>query len=496
MTNGRSDLVMRRSVSRAGLIAIGGGLAFSAYAWYGTRFQEWIAPAGRIACVVVGILISIWGLKEILLAAFPRLRSIHRGTRYQHRMSVPKEGVLYLNIMSAILIGAMIGRSNLLLLVFSMMAAPFILNGWIIFSMLQRLSVKRVLPRSVMAGQPVAVEIQLTNGKAWIPAWLMGVHDIIENRFEKLAASVLFTRLPGGTRRSARYRMRLTQRGEYACGPLRIATRFPLGLVERAVEVADFDTILVHPQVGQLTREWRRQELIAHELVQSHRTRRGVFDDELNHLREYRSGDNPRSIHWRTSARRGDLMVREFHQSRELDLAIYLDLWQDADRNARLRRDERVELAVSFAATIALNHLQAHRTSDLRVVVAGLRFETWFGQAGPASVDALMDMLALVEANTGEMSDRLLDDASHQNPAKARVVVISTRPGIGSRPLPLARVTDKGANDRNGESEAARSAVAAWQVFEADPAKLSTYFVCEDVSFADGVKRLSGREVA
>ena len=62
---------------------------------------------------------------------------------------------------------------NMLMLVFAMLVGPFVLNGWITFSMLKRMNVVRRAPRRTMAGDPVSVEIELSNEKNLLSAWLM-----------------------------------------------------------------------------------------------------------------------------------------------------------------------------------------------------------------------------------------------------------------------------------------------------------------------------------
>ncbi len=61
--------------------------------------------------------------------------------------------------MIVIFSGSLLGRSNMLMLVFSMMAGPFVVNGWITYSMLKRTAVERVVPERVMAGEPITVEL-------------------------------------------------------------------------------------------------------------------------------------------------------------------------------------------------------------------------------------------------------------------------------------------------------------------------------------------------
>ena len=138
-------------------------------------------------------------------------------------------------IMIVIFSGSLLGRSNMLMLVFSMMAGPFVVNGWITYSMLKRTSLERVAPERVMAGEPITVELVMSNRKRLMNCWLMSAHDTIQNGEERLDPSVLFAPGARGGTRSAPYQARLMRRGLYRFGPAQLTARFPLGIVERGL---------------------------------------------------------------------------------------------------------------------------------------------------------------------------------------------------------------------------------------------------------------------
>ena len=105
----------------------------------------------------------LWGLKQ----AFQWTRSNQvvkrRPVWNRNRMAITREGIAYIAIMSVMFLGAIIGRTNMLMFVFAMMIGPWVLNGWIAFSMLRRMHAKRTLPHRVMAGETVSIEIEAAN---------------------------------------------------------------------------------------------------------------------------------------------------------------------------------------------------------------------------------------------------------------------------------------------------------------------------------------------
>jgi uncharacterized protein (DUF58 family) len=198
-----------------------------------------------------------------------------------------------------------------------------------------------------------------------------------------------------------------------------------MGLMERAVVIDQFESLIVFPRLGVLSPNWYEQTAVSNELAHRPQSRRGAFEDEFHRLREYRAGDNPRAIHWRTSARRNELMVREYHQSRDQDLLLLLDLWtppvaSEADR-------ARVELAISFAATLCVE--QCRRTGDCRLLlgISGSQTSHWEGSASQLSMDDFLSRLALAEAGDSRgLSDLRRDLALLCTPA-TRSILITTR---------------------------------------------------------------------
>ncbi len=116
---------------------------------------------GHTALLIAGTALSVWGLKEIIAGWWPRLRSRRSSQVVKHRFMLPVEGQVYAVIMTVLFAGSLLGRSNTLLLVFSMLAGPFVLNGGIVYSMLKRLRVARHLPQRAMAGEPFSVDVAL-----------------------------------------------------------------------------------------------------------------------------------------------------------------------------------------------------------------------------------------------------------------------------------------------------------------------------------------------
>lgn len=367
----------------------------------------------------------LFGIGAIVMPDLPEswLRRIPTVTR--NRVLIPREGIGYLLIMVVLFIGSSLTKSNTLLLVFAMMAGPFVVNGWITYTMLTNVLVKRRTPARAMAGELFSVQVDLTNQTPLISIWMMVAQDQVSFGDLSWQPTLLFARVPPQSMQSGHYQIRLMNRGRHHFGPLQVNSRFPLGLIERGSIFREHCEMLIYPRIGRLTPRWKRQLLGASELVESARPRAGAFNDEYHHLREYRIGDSPRDIHWRSSARRSTLIVREYQQNREHQLLLVIDLHQESRADATAK--SVTELMLSLAATICIEHRREAKGASLTVVAGGHDQWRWQASSNAGSLETLLDHLAEAEPVADNKFAKVLDDATSHIPSQTRIVVVSPR---------------------------------------------------------------------
>ena len=344
------------------------------------------------------------------------------------RIRISREGLYYCLVVTAVLSGAVGRQLNLLMLVGSVLAGPFffsLIYGWLA---LRRLTVERKLPSHLHASERLAVDVSVANRRRWLGVWGLEVQDVLRREETSgtagtESAAVFFPHIAAGDSSQASYAGRLTRRGRYRFGPLRLVSRFPLGLVRHSRIVPDTSTLIVHPKLGKLTRNWAhiaRENASGGQRMQ----RRGFLEGEFHGLRDWRPGDSRRWIHWRTSARRGSLVVRQFEQRRSEDLAILLDLWQPPDPSDQQRQN--VESAISFAATVI-----AEACGQLgRQLVLSVAADQPLHHSGPASpmfFREQMDALSLVDAHSQAGLPRALTDSLAALAGSMSILVVSTR---------------------------------------------------------------------
>jgi uncharacterized protein (DUF58 family) len=155
---------------------------------------------------------------------------------------------------------------------------------------------------------------------------------------------------------SQTYHVTAEKRGVFSLGPASIYTTDPLGLFGFAVKACPPSEVVVHPQpilsrashFGAEGRLGRRER--------DGKTHRGEGMD-FHGVREYRTGDTLRRVHWPTTARTGKLAVVEFERAFQQDVVVCLDRARGGEIGAG--RETTLEYAVKIAATLVDRALRA-----------------------------------------------------------------------------------------------------------------------------------------
>lgn len=257
---------------------------------------------------------------------------------------------------------------------------------------LGRARVTRDADRRARVEAPFRFAVTLAVPKG-VAARALVVDDRVGPWTRPAAVSAAFPSVPGRARATAEFTLVPERRGWRRFRPVRLATTFPLGLFEAHVDLEAPCEVLVRPREGRATERLRRRLLGAsHEQATS---RRRLGDDELHGLRDWRLGDDPRRIHWRTSARRGTLTYVERLDEGHGDVVVALS--RSAARGPVA--EARFERSVAVAATVARAALREHRR--VRLVLGEPDAPPPRRVRGRVGVEALLDALAEVRADGG-----------------------------------------------------------------------------------------------
>jgi uncharacterized protein (DUF58 family) len=319
-----------------------------------------------------------------------RLRArLRRWFRPPRRFRLTREGKWFIGATLLLGFAAVNGGINLLFLMFGMMLCLLIANGVISEACMRRLEVQRRLPPALFASAPFLMGIAVRNSKSRVATFSLEVEDIAADG-KPVDRRCFFLKIPAHRKQETAYRRTLATRGIHHLAGLRLSTRFPFGLLRRSIDIESPVDLLVYPALVPVADLALRAEVTELGETQSAaRARSGDFHG----LRELRAGDDPRDIHWRTSARRGRPFVREFEEETGRAVLIVLETAVAEDAASSF------ESAVSHAASLALLLLRR----GLRV---GLSAGGTFIPPHTGTAAAILRCLALVSTTTGPGAEK------------------------------------------------------------------------------------------
>jgi uncharacterized protein (DUF58 family) len=355
---------------------------------------------------------------------------------------LPRQGRYWLILTAVLLTIGVYKGINLLLLLGHVLLAVVLLNALAAGRGLRRLRAVRRIEGPVFAGSSCRVEVELSNPNRRARVGFFIVDAGPQHSLEWFA-----TRLAGQGRNTWRGEVVLRQRGRYDWGPLALVSGHPFGLVRRRLEVLPGEEVIVLPRVGGLHRG-RLRRYLRSATAQGERLRRRpqchpAAQAEFHGLRNYRSGDNLRLIHWRTSARRGELMVREFEDLPGENLLLVVDpslpSWWENEAGPP---EEHFEGMISLAATLCWEWCR-QKGDRLVLASAGPEPTVLDGATGPDHACRTLECLALLRpgaANPGALLARL---AARALPS-AIVILLSV--GLSSLTGPLRQALQRPVN--------------------------------------------------
>jgi uncharacterized protein (DUF58 family) len=413
-------------------------------------------------------------------------------------------------------LGMLLGERPLVQIAVFVLALP-LLSALAVARQRFRVGVRRtVSPARVPRGQDAEVLLEVTNadrrtGRLWL---------LSEQLPAELGRTPSFVveRLPGGGTAAMRYRVSGGRRGRFRLGPLQLRLVDPFGLVQRTTSGTDGAPLVVVPRVRPLGPggpggghggggAGARRSIAVH------------GDDDVS-TRQYRHGDDLRKVHWRATARTGELMVRLEERPWRAQAALLLDTRAGAHLLTRAAGPgpaagsvlpgpagdpapphDSLEWLVEAAASIGV-HL-AQRGAVLRVLTTGGELTPAAGAAARVSTGLgsteLLDRLAALGpsrgAGLGQAAEQL-HRAAGEGPVVALLgavgpddltELVSVRQGPARDVAVLLDVTswaDASPRSRRGLSGTARAALTAqleqsatllrgagWQVVVADASR-------------------------
>lgn len=295
--------------------------------------------------------------------------------------------------------------NNLLYLLLGAMLGFIAISSWLSEQVIGEIRALRRAPRGVTVGNPLRIRYQVVNRRKRIPAFALEIGE------EDLPGQAFIPFLGAGGTVAAASENRFIRRGVFPLTAVTISTSFPFGLFRKTRTLEAPGELVIWPRTD---RKLRPPSTGGGRSPLGGALRVGATGPrgEYRGLRGYRPGDDPRDIHWRTSARLGTPMVKEYEENRGETLWVCLDTRGEAG--------DRAEDAVETAASLVARAFREGRRFGLSA--PGVSVDP--GQ-GPGHLERVLDALARVDFHSA-------DPAPAPPVSRRRCILVTLHPGAGA----------------------------------------------------------------
>lgn len=209
------------------------------------------------------------------------------------------------------------------------------------------------------------------------------------------------------------------RRGLYTIGPLRLQACDSLGIFARETLVDEFTDLLVYPQAVDLNEsELLGEGTLAH--VGLEMTRRAGHSEEFLGVREYRTGDPTRLVHWKLSARHNRLIVKEFQEEMTTLVSFFIDLGKLS--LVGVGDQTSVEYSIKSCASLAKHAVERGHSVQLFAIAEDVQHIP--AGAGTAHLLALLDRLAILRAHGDSAFAIRAMDLAHTLPRGSTAILL------------------------------------------------------------------------
>lgn len=350
----------------------------------------------------------------------------------------PRNTVVFVGTISACIGIAL--THPLFLMIAAICLSALVISGFEAWGLLSNVRVqRRHLPRAFQHNS-VGVELTVTCEDRKEPEFVL-----LEDTFPPATPSRIRRLIENPLRRGEMLDIQFFgtcehRRGIYVLGPVRLEAFDALGFFRREVFVDEFTQLVVYPEAVDLTQtDLLGEGTLAH--VGLDTTRRAGVSEEFLGIREYRQGDSQRIIHWKSTARHGELMVKEFQEEMTTTVFFFLDLGRLG--LVGIGDQTSVEYGIKSCASMAKRAVERGHRVGLYAI--GEKVEHIGAGSGVAHLLTILDRLALLRAEGDSGFLVVAADLVDTLPPGATAVLILGATTIDlehMRPL-LARLIDR-----------------------------------------------------
>lgn len=333
---------------------------------------------------------------------------------------------------------------------------------------LKQAEIERTAPRRARVADDVRVGIRLRNeGRSPLP--LLRLEDSFA-AFEPSA--VLVERTKPGEHAHVELVRTATRRGLFTSGEVTLASGAPFGFLRSKRRISVATEVIVVPRWVELRSFPILEPSSFPSDVLHERARTGAGEEFLG-VRDYRPGDPPRTVHWRSTARAGHLVVREYEEEVASRVALVL-----AGTDTGEPPDSAFEVLASAAASIAIYALQTGHPIDITRSAPGDKIERitqpdrfglldWLARAEPIDAD-LAPLAALALQRIGRRGTVVLLSPTAGRAGASVVDAVRLVQSAGSRAIVVGARSSSWSDGKTHVPETSFDAIAERRV----PARL------------------------
>ena len=320
---------------------------------------------------------------------------IWRRSKTRRKFKLTRSGRGFVLITVGVGIAAVNTANNLLYLVLGFLLSLLLVSGVLSDLALWGLRVHRRVAQRIFEGTEALVEIVAENRKTRLASTALEISEVMLGD----PKPARFVRIAANSTDTVTYRMRAPKRGLLRLTRLNITTRYPFGLIEKGYTIYKPDEVLVYPKLLSKADCPPLDSIVGDSTPQR---RVGDGNEPSGSVREYRPGDAARDIHWRRTAARGELLVREKEQESRAQVTLFIDnRFDPATMQPRWPHD--FERRISEVATVAAIYLG--RGVAVQVKTHGSQSELIAGGTTPDPVWRFLALLQPVATNSQQRID-------------------------------------------------------------------------------------------
>ena len=315
----------------------------------------------------------------------------------RRRYSVTRGGVVFTIALLLVAASAALSSNNLLFLIAAAMLATLLVSSFVSRLSLAGLQVDLLLPEHISARRPTPAQIRLRNLKWIMPSLSIQISGApLDGRESILRTPIYYPIVPGRAVLEEEAEVYFPRRGEHGNNLFVFTTRFPFGFIEQKINVALKRDTLVYPAI-EARPEW---EPLAAAIRGELESQSPGGEHDFYRIRPYVSSESARHLDWKSSARTGELQVREFAREQRQTLELILD------RRIVPGQEEWFETAIECCAFLAWEF------QDSPLVV---RSQRYFAQVPDDSdIYGVLKFLGATMPDTGSLSEPLRDEPTIQ----------------------------------------------------------------------------------